>query len=115
MKTTRANTRIKRTKISRTTKIRGMIAEGFTTKDICEKLRCDPQSVYNLRWQMRRAQGLGALASTDTPTDTPTGTPTGTAAPAQRVDASSERSAAPFVGQPKPTFWQRMLRSVGLR
>jgi hypothetical protein len=107
MKTTRANTHIKRTKISRTTKIRGMIAEGFTTKDICEKLRCDPQSVYNLRWQMRRAQGLGALASTDTPTDT--------AALLPRVDTSSERSAVPFVGQPKPTFWQRMLRSVGLR
>ena len=37
---------------ARAAKIRAMISQGYTTTDICEKLRVRPQAVYNIRWHM---------------------------------------------------------------
>ena len=107
---------------ARAAKVRAMISQGYTTTDICEKLRVRPQAVYNIRWHMKRSLGLGALplpaATTPTVTPTPTPTPIYTDASAapnaalMPVPARSEEHDAPT---PKLPFWRRVLAVVALR
>jgi hypothetical protein len=120
---------------ARAAKVRAMISQGYTTTDICEKLRVRPQAVYNIRWQMKRSLGLGALPLPAAPTDTSdlpahaslsvpppfassTPTPIYTTTPAapnaalMPVSARSEEHEAPT---PKLPFWRRVLAVVALR
>lgn len=49
------------TKLSTTEKVRRMIDRGHTNKAIIEKLGVKPQAVYNIRYQINKARGLGAI------------------------------------------------------
>ena len=55
-------------KLSTAGKIRRMIDQGHTNKAIIEKLGIKPQAVYNIRYQINKARGLGAIG---TPTPVP--------------------------------------------
>ena len=49
----------KRTPIAH--KVRNMIEQGHTTKEIVAKLKVKPQIVYNMRYQVNKAKGLGSI------------------------------------------------------
>jgi hypothetical protein len=55
-------------KLSTAEKVRRMIDQGHTNKAIIEKLGIKPQAVYNIRYQINKARGLGAIG---TPAPTP--------------------------------------------
>jgi len=55
-------------KLSTAGKVRRMIDQGHTNKAIIEKLGIKPQAVYNIRYQINKARGLGAIG---TPTPVP--------------------------------------------
>lgn len=65
-------------KLSTSEKVRRLIDQGYTNKAIIEKLGIKPQAVYNIRYQINKARGLGALG---TPAPTPV---TGIGAPPRR-------------------------------
>jgi hypothetical protein len=44
-------------------RIRALIERGYPNKLIVEKLNCKPQMVYNIRYQINKARGLGSLPS----------------------------------------------------
>ena len=48
-------------KLSTAEKVRRMIDQGHTNKAIIEKLGCKPQAVYNIRYQVNKERGLGAI------------------------------------------------------
>lgn len=50
-------------KLSTSEKVRRMIEQGHTNKAIVDRLGVKPQIVYNLRYQMNKARGLGALGA----------------------------------------------------
>ena len=50
-------------KMSVSAKVRRMVDQGHTNKDIIEKLGVKPQAVYNIRYQINKARGLGALGT----------------------------------------------------
>jgi hypothetical protein len=58
-----------RTKISTTQRIRTLIDKGHNNKAIIEKLKCKPQAVYNIRYQMNKERGLGSIGALPKPTD----------------------------------------------
>ena len=116
-------------KLSTAEKVRRLIDQGYTNKAIIEKLGIKPQAVYNIRYQINKARGLGAIG---TPAPTPV---TGIGAPPRRrytrkVPAGTGINQAPdlpvlaepevtprpgsFVElpvtmiEPKPTLWQRI-------
>lgn len=51
-----------RRKRSRADRIRHMLEQGATTREIVAKLRIKPQQVYNVRYHMNKSKGLGAIA-----------------------------------------------------
>lgn len=46
---------------STSSQIRKMILKGHTNKSIIDKLGCKPQNVYNMRYQLSKKKGIGAL------------------------------------------------------
>jgi len=48
-------------KLSTAEKVRRMIDQGHTNKAIIEKLGIKPQAVYNIRYQINKERGLGAI------------------------------------------------------
>jgi hypothetical protein len=48
-------------KSSRATKVRKLLNEGMSPKEVAEKLKMKPQTVYNIRYQANKKQGIGAL------------------------------------------------------
>lgn len=48
-------------KQSMSEKIRRLIDQGHTNKAIIEKLGIKPQTVYNIRYQINKERGLGAI------------------------------------------------------
>jgi len=54
---------------SMSAKVRRMIDQGHNNKAIVEKLGVKPQAVYNMRYQLNKARGLGAIGK---PAPTPT-------------------------------------------
>ena len=48
-------------KLSTAEKVRRMIDQGHTNKAIIDKLGIKPQVVYNMRYQINKARGLGAI------------------------------------------------------
>jgi hypothetical protein len=58
-----------RTKTSMTQRIRALINKGYNNKDIIAKLKCKPQAVYNIRYQMNKERGLGSIGTLPKPTD----------------------------------------------
>lgn len=55
--------------ISTTQRIRTLIDKGYNNKDIIAKLKCKPQAVYNIRYQLNKERGLGSIGALPKPTD----------------------------------------------
>lgn len=47
--------------ISKAQKVRNLLDQGISPKDIARKLRISPQAVYNIRYQYNKKNGLGSL------------------------------------------------------
>ena len=58
-----------RKKPSTAQRIRSMIDKGHNNKAIIEKLKCKPQAVYNIRYQLNKQRGLGSIGTLPQPTD----------------------------------------------
>lgn len=118
--------------ISTTQRIRTMIHKGYNNKDIIAKLKCKPQAVYNIRYQMNKERGLGSIGTLPKPTDG-IGVPpkrkytrkvkagTGITAPEpysattlnhQSVREQFGSKSEPYMPitmiEPKPTLWERV-------
>ena len=48
-------------KISTNERVRRLIVAGYSNKHIVEKLEVKPQIVYNMRYQINKGRGLGAI------------------------------------------------------
>jgi len=58
-----------RKKPSASQRIRSLIDSGYNNKAIIEKLKCKPQAVYNIRYQINKARGLGSIGELPNPVD----------------------------------------------
>ena len=114
-----------RTKTTISKRIRALINKGYNNKDIIAKLQCKPQAVYNIRYQLNKARGLGSIGTLPNPTD-------GIGVPPKRKYVRKVRAgtgitsvnfgAAPIKAEgelvympitmvePEPTLWQRVVR-----
>ena len=113
--------------MSMSAKMRRMINQGHNNRAIIEKLGVKPQAVYNMRYQLNKARGLGAIGK---PTPAPT---TGIGAPPKRTRKvkAGELASLPTTPwtpppilpvpepkpympitmvEPKPTLWERIVR-----
>jgi hypothetical protein len=114
-----------RRKASMASKIRRMLAQGMTPKEIATKLRIDAQRVYYVRYQDNKKLGLGSLPATPEPTTTTTTititapvvtpTPIITPEPAAPPPAVfvADTSCSRYLPDPptrpeQPTLWQRV-------
>lgn len=95
-----------RKKMSTAAKVRRMIEKGYTTKDIAEKLKVKPQVVYNIRYQVNKERGLGAIGKpAPTPADgigTPPPKPTKPTKPTRKVRAGTGITAPDASAAPSP-------------
>lgn len=48
-------------RLSLARKVRRMVEDGYTTKDIVAKLKIKPQVVYNVRYYINKKKGLASL------------------------------------------------------
>jgi hypothetical protein len=55
-----------RKKKSVSQRVRELIEQGHNNKYIVDKLKCKPQVVYNVRYQINKSKGLGALGTQGT-------------------------------------------------
>ena len=55
--------------ISTAQRIRALIDKGHNNKDIIAKLKCKPQAVYNIRYQLNKERGLGSIGELPKPTE----------------------------------------------
>lgn len=55
------------TKTNTSKRIRALIDKGYNNKDIIAKLKCKPQSVYTVRYQINKQRGLGSIGAVTTP------------------------------------------------
>ena len=102
-----------RKKPSTAQRIRSMIDKGHNNKAIIEKLKCKPQAVYNIRYQLNKQRGLGSIGTLPQPTD-------GIGAPPKPRKRKPEGTGiahdpAPMaitMFEPEPTLslWQRVKR-----
>jgi hypothetical protein len=112
-----------RKKTTTSQRIRSLIDSGYNNKAIIEKIKCKPQAVYNIRYQLNKARGLGSIGELPNPTD-------GIGAPpkrTRRVKAGElaslppsgewvDRHIPPLTPMPEmqitmvepPTLWQRI-------
>jgi len=111
-----------RNKPSASQRIRSLIDSGYNNKAIIEKLKCKPQAVYNIRYQINKARGLGSIGELPNPTD-------GIGAPPKRqyvrkvragklasLSPSKPWTPPPLAPMPEyqitmvepPTLWQRI-------
>lgn len=99
-----------RKKKSATQRVRELIEQGHNNKFIVDKLKCKPQVVYNVRYQINKTKGLGALGQQGTGISAP--------APYKPITADEMFGRAPVKaeGEPvypitmeePPTLWQRI-------
>ena len=121
-----------RKKTSTAQRIRSLIDSGYNNKAIIEKLKCKPQAVYNIRYQLNKERGLGSIGALPNPVSGIGAPPkkrtrkvragTGIVSdpkpvinPAQNMwlhDAPALQGAKPYMPitmiEPKPTLWQRI-------
>ena len=111
-------------KSSMTQRIRALIDKGYNNKDIIEKLKCKPQAVYNIRYQLNKARGLGSIGALPKPTDgigaPPKRTrrvkagelaslpPTPAINPAQNIYPQAGEWVDLPITMVEPTLWQRI-------
>lgn len=83
-------------------KVRNMLEQGYATKEIVAKLKVKPQMVYNMRYQINKAKGLGAIG---TPAPVPTeGIGTPPKKPSRKVRAGTGINDA----HPTPGSWREI-------
>ncbi len=98
-----------RRKASMASKIRRMLAQGMTPKEIATKLRIDAQRVYYVRYQDNKKLGLGSLPPITTPIVTPTPEPVAPPPAVFVADTSCSRYLPDLPTPPEqPTLWQRV-------
>ena len=85
-----------RKKKSPTQRVRELIEQGHSNKDIVAQLNCKPQVVYNVRYQINKSKGLGALGQRKTGISTP---PMWSPPPLMPM---------PITMEEPPTLWQRI-------
>lgn len=85
-----------RKKKSPTQRVRELIEQGHSNKDIVAQLNCKPQVVYNVRYQINKTKGLGALGQRETGISTP---PMWSPPPLMPM---------PITMEEPPTLWQRI-------
>lgn len=109
-------------KLSTAEKVRRMIEQGYTNKDIIERLSVKPQAVYNARYQINKARGLGALTPTPRTkrkyTRRVKALSTGITPPPPEIKPYTPYPVKPgnyaelpvimIEPDPKPTLWQRV-------
>ena len=89
-----------RKKTTTSQRIRSLIDSGYNNKAIIEKLKCKPQAVYNIRYQLNKARGLGSIGELPNPTD-------GIGAPPKRtrkIRAGTGIKSEPPIN-PEPNAW----------
>jgi hypothetical protein len=82
-----------RKKTTTSQRIRSLIDSGYNNKAIIEKIKCKPQAVYNIRYQINKARGLGSIGELPNPTN-------GIGAPPKRTRKirAGELASLPKVG-----------------
>lgn len=85
-----------RKKTSTAQRIRSLIDSGYNNKAIIEKLKCKPQAVYNIRYQLNKERGLGSIGALPNPTD-------GIGAPPKKR-TRKVRAGTGIAPDPKPTI-----------
>jgi hypothetical protein len=76
-------------------RIRALIDKGYNNKDIIAKLKCKPQAVYNIRYQLNKERGLGSIGALPKPTD-------GIGAPPKRGYTRKIKAGTGIALDPKP-------------
>ncbi len=106
-----------RKKKSVTQRVREMVEQGHHNKYIVDKLKCKPQVVYNVRYQINKSKGLGALGTQGTGISAPALV---NPAPYKPITADEMWGSAPVKAEgepvympitmvePKPTLWERI-------
>ena len=92
-----------RKKKSATQRVRELIEQGHNNKFIVDKLKCKPQVVYNVRYQINKTKGLGALQQQGTGISAPPATPVWN--PPAIMHAPE---VLPITMIEPPTLWQRV-------
>jgi hypothetical protein len=77
-------------------RVRTLIEQGHNNKDIVAQLKCKPQVVYNVRYQINKSKGLGALGQQ------------GTGISAPLVWSPPPLMPMPITMEEPPTLWQRI-------
>ena len=110
-------------KLSVAEKVRRMIDQGYNNKAIVERLGVKPQIVYNMRYQLNRARGLGAIGQTAPVPAEGIGTPPKKRKYTRKVKAGTginQTPELPLVAEPvivapepptpvvAPTLWERI-------
>lgn len=85
-----------RKKKSVSQRARDLIEQGHNNKFIVDKLKCKPQVVYNVRYQINKSKGLGALQQQGTGISAP---------PMWNPPAPLPM---PITMEEPPTLWQRI-------
>jgi hypothetical protein len=120
-----------RKKTTTSQRIRSLIDSGYNNKAIIEKIKCKPQAVYNIRYQLNKARGLGSIGELPNPTNgigvppkkrtrkiragelasippTPVINPAQNVYPIPRQHQAGEWVDLPITMTEKPTLWQRI-------
>ena len=92
-----------RKKKSVSQRVRTLIEQGHNNKDIVAQLKCKPQVVYNVRYQINKSKGLGALSQQGTGISAPPATPVWN--PPAIMHAPE---VLPITMIEPPTLWQRV-------
>jgi hypothetical protein len=88
-----------RKKKSVSQRVRTLIEQGHSNKDIVAQLKCKPQVVYNVRYQINKSKGLGALQQQGTGISVLATTPVWSPPPLMPM---------PITMEEPPTLWQRI-------
>jgi hypothetical protein len=91
-----------RKRVSLAQKVRKMIERGHTTKEIVAKLQCKPQTVYQIRYNLNKAKGLGAIG---TPAPVPTA---GIGAPPKKSTRKVRAGTGIKDASPTPGSWREI-------
>ena len=91
-----------RKKKSVSQRVRTLIEQGHNNKDIVAQLKCKPQVVYNVRYQINKTKGLGALGQQGTGISVPPVWSPPPLAPMPKLPTYQITMVEP------PTLWQRV-------
>jgi len=99
-----------RKKKSATQRVRELIEQGHNNKFIVDKLKCKPQVVYNVRYQINKTKGLGALGQQGTGISAPAPYKpiTANVTPNTQPIKAGEWVDLPITMEEPPTLWQRI-------